>query len=107
VSQPTVLLRTIHPVAGDAIWVGFALVQALDGALTIIGIATMGLAIEGNPLVAWYAHAFGPEIGVLAAKLFAVACGAILHIRGYHKALAAVILLYVLYAVGPWLRVLY
>jgi uncharacterized protein DUF5658 len=107
VTQPRPLVLTTHPAAGDAIWIGFALVQAMDGVLTIVGIGTMGLAIEANPLVAWYAHAFGPATGVIAAKLFAVACGVILHMRGYHKALAAVVLLYLLYAVGPWVRVLY
>jgi hypothetical protein len=96
-----------RPAAADVVWIGFALVQVLDGAFTIVGIGRMGLAIEANPLVAWYAHALGPATAVVAAKLFAVGCGVIVHRLGYHKALAAVVLLYLLYAVGPWVRVLY
>ena len=39
----------------ELVWVAFVVVQALDGAMSYIGVHTFGAWIEANPLVAWYA----------------------------------------------------
>jgi hypothetical protein len=91
--------------AAQAIWIAFVLVQALDGVLTLVGMHTFGLRIEANPLIAWYAHALGPEVAVSAAKLFAVGCGVALYLTAHYRTIAALALTYVLAALGPWIHV--
>lgn len=109
------VLPWTHPASGprllpgrdslaEAIWIAFVVVQALDGAMTFIGIQTFGTHIEANPLVAWYVWALGPAVALLAAKLFAVACGAALYLTAYHKTIAVLALTYLLGAVGPWIH---
>ena len=89
----------------EAIWIAFVVVQALDGAMTFIGMQTFGTHIEANPLVGWYVAVLGPAWALFAAKLFAVACGATLHLPGHHKTIAALALIYLLGAVGPWAHI--
>jgi hypothetical protein len=88
----------------EAIWIAFVVVQALDGAMTFIGMQTFGTRIEANPLVAWYVVAFGPALALCAAKLFAVACGAALYLTAHHKTIAVLALTYLVCAVGPWVH---
>jgi uncharacterized membrane protein len=88
----------------EAIWIAFVVVQALDGAMTFIGIHTFGTHIEANPLLAWYVSALGPAVALCAAKLFAVACGAALYLTAQHKTIAVLALTYLLGAVGPWIH---
>ena len=90
----------------DIIWVLFVTVQALDGALTWVGIGAFGLSAERNPLIAWYAHAIGSTAAVIGAKLFAVSCGGVLYLTRQFPALAGLALLYVVFAIGPWIEVL-
>ena len=88
----------------EAIWIAFVVVQALDGAMTFIGIDRFGVQIEANPLLAWYVSALGPAMALCAAKLFAVACGAALYLTAQHKTIAVLALTYLLAAVGPWIH---
>ena len=81
-------------------------VQVLDGTLSYIGVHAIGAAVEANPILAWYLAAFGPTAAFVGAKLFAVACGAILLVTGYYRWLASLTALYVICAIGPWLLVL-
>lgn len=90
----------------EFLWLAFVTVQALDGVLSYIGVLRHGLTIEANPLVSWYLIAFGPALGFAAAKLFAITCGAVLYITERHRWVAALTLLYILLAVGPWVHVL-
>jgi hypothetical protein len=91
----------------EAIWIAFVVVQALDGAMTFIGMRAFGTQIEANPLVAWYVTMLGPAAALFAAKLFAVACGAALYLADCHKTLATLALTYLLGAVGPWMHLLW
>lgn len=91
----------------EALWVTFILVQALDGVLTYIGVRTFGLGVEANPLVAWYAGAFGPVAGLAAAKLFAVGCASILYLTARHGTVAVLTVLYLVFAIAPWAHVLH
>ena len=84
----------------------FVVVQALDGALTYLGIATFGASAEANPVVAWYVSVFGPGVGLAAVKGIAVACAAALHLNDRHRTLGGLTVLYVAGAVVPWTRLL-
>jgi len=103
--KPT-LFRGRRLSAAEFLWLAFVIVQALDGAFSYIGVSLHGPAIEGNPLVAWYLAAFGPAVGFTVAKLFAVTCGAVLYITAHHRWVAALTLIYVIFAVGPWAHLL-
>ena len=90
----------------DLLWVAFVVVQVLDGVLTYVGVQTFGPGIEANPLVAWYAGMFGPVAGLVAAKLFAIGCAAVLFITARHRTVALLTLMYLVFAIAPWAHVL-
>jgi hypothetical protein len=90
----------------EMLWLAFVTVQALDGVFSYVGVATLGPGIEANPLLAWYLELFGPGAAFLGAKLFAVACGAVLYMTHYHRVVAGLTVMYVVFAVGPWIHVL-
>jgi len=96
-----------RPGAVEGLWLAFAAVQVLDGVLTYLGVRTFGLSIEANPLVAWYAGTLGPAAGLIAAKLFAVACASILYATARHRTVAVLTVIYVLFAIVPWAHVLH
>ncbi|MBE3071857.1 MAG: hypothetical protein IMZ67_02680 [Acidobacteria bacterium] len=85
----------------------FLLAQASDGALTYVGIATMGPGIEGNPLLASLMRAAGGGAALVGAKLVAASLGIVLHISGVHRIVAALAALYVAAAVVPWTALLF
>src|SRR5687767_5376907 len=87
---------------GNALVIGFMLVQCLDGVFTYIGIATFGPAIEANPLVSSAVAFAGPGAGLAAAKLLAAACGMVLHLLRVHGLVAALTLFYLAVAIVPW-----
>jgi hypothetical protein len=90
----------------EIVWLAFVLVQALDGAMSYMGVSLHGPDIEANPLVAWYLAAFGPAVGFAVAKLFAVTCGAVLYMTGRYRWVAILTVVYVIFAVGPWVGLL-
>lgn len=92
---------------GNFVWLMFALAQAADGVLSYVGIATYGTSIEGNPLLACCIAAAGVTIPLVAAKTFALACGAFLHVHSMHSAVAILTALYLAAAVWPWAVVLW
>jgi uncharacterized protein DUF5658 len=88
------------------VWLAFVVVQALDGVMSYVGVSLHGPGIEGNPLVAWYMSAFGPAVGFTVAKLFAVTCGTVLYLTARHRWVAVLTLVYVVFAVVPWVTLL-
>lgn len=92
---------------GDLAVVLFLIAQASDGVLTYIGVATYGLAIEGNPLIAWLMMSIGEGPGLAAAKLTAGFFGIALHLSAVHKAVAALTVFYVIVAIVPWVTILF
>jgi len=90
----------------EVLWLAFVVVQALDGAMSYVGVQLHGLGIEGNPLVAWYLGVLGPAAGFMVAKLFAVTCGAVLYVAARYMWVGLLTLVYVIFAVAPWVRVL-
>ena len=97
--------RTKESRAGDFIVLAFLVVQALDGALTYVGLATIGRVVEGNPLVAGLMTSFGFGVGLAGAKLFAAALGIALHLFGTHRLVAMLTAFYLAIAVVPWVAV--
>ena len=102
----TAWFRTWRLSNAEVLWVAFVVVQALDGAMSYVGVSLHGPDIEGNPLVAWYLSAFGPAVGFAVAKLFAVGCGAVLYLTARHQWMAFVTIVYLVFAVGPWIHLL-
>lgn len=84
----------------------FVLIQALDGLLSYLGVSAHGLWLEGNPIVSWYAHQFGPGVAFAGAKLFAISCGAVLYLTGRHAWLVVLTVLHLVVAVAPWTYIL-
>ena len=97
--------RTKESPFGDFVVLAFLVVQALDGALTYIGVATVGRVVEGNPLVASLMTVFGLGLGLTGAKLFAASLGIALHLFGAHRLIAALTAFYVAGAIVPWMAV--
>ena len=87
---------------GDVAVIVFVLVQALDGALTYLGVHIWGLSIEANPLVSSAVSFAGIGTGLAAAKLFAIGLGILLHLRRVHLVVAFLATFYVLVAILPW-----
>jgi len=80
----------------------FTAVQVLDAMLTWTGILRFGTGIEANPLLAMsFAH-FGTGATLGAAKLFAIACALVLHLRSHYLVLSVLTVLYVFGAIVPW-----
>ena len=92
---------------GDIALIVFLLAQALDGALTYVGVVTFGLGAEGNPLIAWLMNALGHGAGVATAKLAAGVFGVLLHLSGVHKAVAVLAGFYIVVAIAPWIAFLF
>jgi hypothetical protein len=100
------LLKRWRPSGAQLLFLAFVTVQALDGAMSYVGVSLHGPGIEANPLVAWYLDAFGPAVGFTMAKLFAVTCGAVLYFTARYRWVAILTLVYIVFAVGPWVQLL-
>jgi uncharacterized membrane protein len=87
---------------GDAVIVLFLLAQAADGVMTYVGVTTLGVHLEANPLLASMMVLLGQGTAVATAKLLASAFGISLHLLGVHRVLAVLTGIYVLAAVLPW-----
>jgi hypothetical protein len=80
----------------------FTVVQVLDAMLTRTGVHRFGAGIEGNPLLALLFAHFGTGATLGVAKLFAVTCALILHLRSHYLVLSLLTLFYVFGAIIPW-----
>ena len=83
----------------------FLVVQVFDGLFTYVAVDALGIAAEGNRLLAAAMSGFGAMPTLVVAKLIAAAGGLLLYVRGWHRVLAMVTTLYALVAIGPWLMV--
>lgn len=91
---------------GNTVIVLFLLAQAADGVMTYVGVTTMGLHIEANPLLATLMGAVGQGVGVTLAKVIAGALGISLHLIGVHRIIAVLTVIYLFGAVVPWVGLL-
>lgn len=92
---------------GDAALVLFLLSQCLDGVFTYVGVATFGLGIEANPLIAAAMAQFGHGVALAAAKTVASVLGICLHLHEVHSAVALLTAFYLTAAVLPWTVILF
>lgn len=92
---------------GDAAVLLFLLTQALDGALTYVGVTVMGLHMEANPLLAWLMETLGSATALTGAKLVASVFGILLHLSSVHRIVAGLAAFYLAVAVLPWVALLY
>jgi hypothetical protein len=84
----------------------FVVLQVADGLITYSAVSIFGSGAEGNPLIGTWMHLAGPGPALFGAKLLACGCGAILHVLGIRRTLAALTAFYMVAAVGPWLHIL-
>ena len=87
---------------GDAVIVVFLLAQAADGVMTYVGVSTLGIHLEANPLLATLMNAFGQGTAVTGAKVVASGLGISLHLIGVHRILAVLTGVYLVAAILPW-----
>jgi hypothetical protein len=101
-------LKPAHPSRfGDIVWIAFVIAEVLDGGLTSVGISRLGTDIEANPLLAWTVAVAGVTLALVVAKGFALACGAVLHLRSMHRWVSALTLLHIVGAILPWCQVVW
>jgi uncharacterized membrane protein len=91
---------------GNAVILLFFVAQALDGALTYVGVTMLGRDIEGNPLLHWLMGQTGHALARALAKFAAAGFGIVLHLASVHRAVAVLTVLYITAAVVPWIAVL-
>ena len=89
-------------VFGDAVILAFFTAQAADGMLTYLGVTTLGMRLEANPVVLPLMALFGIGAAVTAAKVMVAVLGMVLHRIGVHDLLAALTGVYVVVALVPW-----
>jgi len=87
---------------GDAVIVLFLLAQAADGVMTYVGVTTLGVHLEANPLLAAMMGFFGQGTALAAAKVVASGLGISLHLLGVHRVLAVLTGVYFVAAILPW-----
>jgi hypothetical protein len=94
-------------VFGDLALVLFLLAQCLDGALTYVGVVSIGPSVEANPLIAALMTHFGHGAALTGAKVVASALGIYLHLCELHGAVAVLTGFYVAAAIVPWTALLF
>jgi hypothetical protein len=98
--------RAARGTFGNLAILAFLLMQAADGALTYVGVATHGLGAEANPLLVALMVSVGAVPALLSAKTLAAILGVFLHLLGVHRIVAVLTAVYLGGAVMPWLSVL-
>jgi Domain of unknown function (DUF5658) len=83
----------------------FLAAQGFDALFTYTAVHAYGLHAEGNILIATWMALVGPVAALLGAKTVASACGVLLYLRGMHRTLSLLTLLYGVGAIGPWMVV--
>jgi hypothetical protein len=84
----------------------FLVLQAADGAITYAAVNLFGLSAEANPILTAWICLVGAGPALMIGKSLAIACGLLLYVRGVHRTLALLNLLYIVVALAPWLRLL-
>ncbi len=82
----------------------FIVFQFADGLITYTAVDLFGLHAEANPLVATWMALAGAGPALFGAKLVACGCCLVLYRFGTHRVLAALTVIYLVGAVGPWLH---
>ncbi len=85
----------------------FIVAQAADGVLTFVGIKSLGLHMEGNPVLGWLMEETGNSCGLLIAKGVAIFLGSMLHFSQVDRAVMTLAVFYLVIAVLPWVCILF
>jgi hypothetical protein len=80
----------------------FVAVQLADAAMTLAGVQRFGPIAEGNPLLAFCIVSCGATKTIVTAKCGAVVLATGLYARACYLVLAALTVVYVFGAIGPW-----
>jgi hypothetical protein len=72
-----------------------------------VGVASYGIGIEANPLIAGLMTQLGHGTALILAKCSAAALGIALHLGRIHGAVALLATFYVAAAVIPWTAILF
>jgi uncharacterized membrane protein len=80
----------------------FLCAQAADGMCTYVGLSTLGVTLEANPLLRTLITTLGLGTAIASAKLFAAFLGMSLHRLGVHGVLAGLTGIYLIAALLPW-----
>lgn len=102
--------RASHPAGtafGNLALLAFLVTQCLDGIFTYLGVATFGIEVEANPIIAGVMTHLGYGAGLTSAKLLAATLGICLHVCQVHAAVAVLACLYIVAAVAPWTAILF
>jgi Domain of unknown function (DUF5658) len=83
----------------------FLAAQCFDGLFTYAAIHAYGPHAEGNVLIATWITLVGPAPALFGAKTVASACGVLLYLRGMHRTLSLLTVVYGIGAIVPWLVV--
>jgi hypothetical protein len=83
----------------------FLVAQLADGVFTYVAVSSMGLAAEGNVILAVWMAIIGPAPTLLVAKAVAASAGILVYRHGFHGVLATLTAVYALFAVGPWVQI--
>lgn len=83
----------------------FLAAQGFDGLFTYAAVSAYGLHAEGNVLIATWMALVGPATALFGAKVVAGGCGIFLYLRGMHRTLSLLTLVYGVAAIGPWIMV--
>jgi hypothetical protein len=92
---------------GDIALFAFLLVQGLDGFYTYIGVATYGIHIEANPIVAAVMAHLGELGGLIGVKAVASLLGICLYFCEVHAIVALLTGFYLTAAIAPWTVILF
>jgi len=85
----------------------FLIAQACDGIFTYVVVRADGIGAEGNLILATWMTLAGPAATLVVAKILAASCGVLLYVKGVHRVLVVLTLLYGIGAVAPWLVILH
>ncbi len=99
--------RTQSSRLGNVALLAFLVAQCLDGVFTYIGVTTLGIGAEANPIVAGLMTHLGHGTGLMSAKLVAAMLGICLHLCEIHTAVAMLAVFYLTVAIAPWTLVLF
>jgi hypothetical protein len=84
----------------------FVAVQLVDWIATSQGLALFGTSVEANPLLRFLMERYDIITVLTTSKLFATMAGSFLHFLNRHSLVAVLTLLYTLFAIIPWMKLL-
>ena len=108
------LVFEIEAPSKDFLFFGIFLasLQLFDGVLTAMGIQRFTTHAEGNPMLRYFMHRYGPQETLFAVKAFAIACVALMTLfaarsRWIKNTMKLLCGIYLGAAILPWLYLLY